>query len=195
MRPAGLVVLTSPQHFEDAVAGLISAIAELNIRLVSRFDHTAAATDTGLRLRPITVLTLEDPSAGASLVDVVPTIAVDLPLRMVVWAERDRTMIAYTDPHWLAQRHGEPASQNAVIRGIAAMLATVARAAMACRTDPVGGQPRPSPADSQASVAWSPSCARDPSCHPDDRVTRHRANRGAQDEDLGVAIGNSGADD
>ena len=47
-----------------------------------------------------------NPSAGTPAMRATPTLAIDLPLRMLIWQDEKGTRLAYNEPGWLFQRHG-----------------------------------------------------------------------------------------
>jgi uncharacterized protein (DUF302 family) len=60
-----------------------------------------------------------NPKAGTPLMIASPTIAIDLPLKLLVWEDASgRTRISYNDPNYLQQRHGFP---QELIQNIAAV--------------------------------------------------------------------------
>jgi uncharacterized protein (DUF302 family) len=58
------------------------------------------------------------------------TIAIDLPLKILVWQDGSgQTWLSYNDPHWLAKRHGIDGAAVPAVNGLAAALASLAKAA------------------------------------------------------------------
>ena len=53
----------------------------------TRIDHGAAAEKAGLELRPTVVVVFGNPRAGTPAMQATPTIAIDLPLRMLIWQD------------------------------------------------------------------------------------------------------------
>lgn len=77
------------------------------IEVVARIDHAAAARSKGLTLRPTVVLVFGNPAVGTHLMTSRPSVALDLPLRVVVWQEADGTVWAgHHDVGDLAGHHG-----------------------------------------------------------------------------------------
>ena len=70
-------------------------------------------------MRPTKLLIFGNPAAGTPLMIASPSIAIDLPLKILVWEDADHTVrISYNDPAWLQARHGFPPD---LIRNIAAV--------------------------------------------------------------------------
>ncbi|MDX1530136.1 MAG: DUF302 domain-containing protein [Rhodothermales bacterium] len=105
--PGGLVVLESDAGFEETYARLRRAVeAHPALSVLAEFDHAANAERAGLSLRPTRVLVFGNPQVGTPLMEAAPTLAIDLPQKVLVWEEAGTTSVAYTDPAYLAERHG-----------------------------------------------------------------------------------------
>jgi uncharacterized protein (DUF302 family) len=77
------------------------------VEVVARIDHAAAARKKGLAMRPTEVLIFGNPAVGTHLMLSRPSVALDLPLRVVVWQESDGTVwVGYHDVADLARQHG-----------------------------------------------------------------------------------------
>jgi uncharacterized protein (DUF302 family) len=81
-------------------------------------------------LRPTEVLIFGNAKTGTPLMQAVQTIAIDLPLKALVWQDASGdTWLSYNDPAWLAQRHRLGHDAEAVIGGMAVALGAIARTA------------------------------------------------------------------
>nr|WP_246501064.1 DUF302 domain-containing protein [Azospirillum rugosum] len=121
---------------------LVTAVSEAGIGIAARIDHAAAAAKAGLALRPTEVLVFGNPKAGTPVMQAVPTIAIDLPLKALVWQDEDgRTWLAVNDPVWLAERHGGAAGTEANLRAMAAGLVALAARATATDIGPADAPP------------------------------------------------------
>jgi CubicO group peptidase (beta-lactamase class C family)/uncharacterized protein (DUF302 family) len=88
----------------DRLEALVKA---KGIDVAARVDHAAAATQKGLELPPTEVLLFGNPAIGTKLMQSRRSIALDLPLRVVVWEEADGTVWAgHHDVAALASQHG-----------------------------------------------------------------------------------------
>lgn len=108
--PVGPKVMTcreSCYSVATTVDRLEAFLKSKGIDVAARIDHAAAAKKKGLELKPTEVLIFGNPAVGTHLMLSRPSIAVDLPLRVVVWQEADGTVwLGHHDVHDLAQRHG-----------------------------------------------------------------------------------------
>jgi uncharacterized protein (DUF302 family) len=85
----GVATVVSPFSFEETVRRLLADIEHKGLRLFGVIDHQAAAAEVGLVLRPTKVLVFGSPKAGTPLMVEWPLLALELPLRIVVWADDD----------------------------------------------------------------------------------------------------------
>jgi len=98
------------------------------LTVFAQIDFSGDAERSGLTLRPTGLVILGNPKGGTPLIVAAPTVAVDLPLKILVWQdEEDRTWVAYNDPEYIRARHGFPADLMKNIAGLGA-LATAAAA-------------------------------------------------------------------
>ena len=73
----------------------------------ARIDHAAAAKKAGLELPGTQVLIFGNPAVGTKLMQSRRSIALELPLRVVVWQEADGTVwTGYNAIADLAAKHG-----------------------------------------------------------------------------------------
>jgi len=119
----GIVSLRANRSVGDVVAGLISTLQEKGIRLFALIDHNGEAKKVGLEMPPTKLLIFGNPRAGTPLMLAAPTIAIDLPLKILVWQEAGgEVWISYNSPAFLEQRHSLPQNLLANI-GVVASLA------------------------------------------------------------------------
>ena len=116
----------------------LEAAAKQNVLFVfTRLDHAAAAKSTGLWMPPATVLVFGNPRGGTPLFLQHPTLAIDLPLKMLVWQDQTgEVYVTYNTAIFataMLARHGFDASNKKLIAdadATEAKLETVAEAAV-----------------------------------------------------------------
>ena len=60
-------------------------------------------------MRPTKLLIFGSPKAGTPLMLAAPSIAIDLPLKILVWEDsQGKVRISYNSPEYLKERHGLP---------------------------------------------------------------------------------------
>ena len=130
MAAQGLTTLRSSYGPKDTMNRLVAAVAAKGMTVFARIDHTAGATAAGLSLRPTEVLIFGNAKAGTPLMQSVQTVAIDLPLKALVWQDASGdTWLSYNDPAWLAQRHELGAETEVTVGMLTAALDVVATAA------------------------------------------------------------------
>lgn len=106
---SGIIRFTSPWSFNETVERIEALFRAKKIKLFARIDQAAEAAAVGLVLRPTTLLIFGDPAKGTPLMDAYPSLAIDLPLKALVWeAAPGEVQIGLTSPEFLQQRHGLP---------------------------------------------------------------------------------------
>ena len=106
-----LMVRASAFGPQETLLRLLVAIEARGMTVFARFDHAAAARAVGLSLRPTEVVVFGDPRAGTPLMQASPTLALELPLRVLV-VERDdgTTALVAEEPALAAARYDAPAT-------------------------------------------------------------------------------------
>jgi uncharacterized protein (DUF302 family) len=80
---------------------LRGSLERRSITIFATIDHAAGAREVGLE-RDETVVVFGDPWAGTPLMQKDPAVGIELPLGVLVWAERGTTKVGYEDPTALA---------------------------------------------------------------------------------------------
>jgi uncharacterized protein (DUF302 family) len=121
--PPGVVVLASYHPVARAVDRLESILKEKGIMIFARIDFSGDAGRAGLQMRPEQMLIFGNPKGGTPLMQAVPTVGLDLPLKALVWEDAEgRTWLAYNDPQYIVQRHGVESNLSANLAGVIPLL-------------------------------------------------------------------------
>jgi len=106
----GLVRTASPYTVEETIERVRAALTEKGIRIFADINHTANAATMDLEMPDTHLLIFGSPKIGAPLMRRNPAIGIDLPIKVVVYADdKGRVWLIYNDPAFLADRHGLPA--------------------------------------------------------------------------------------
>jgi uncharacterized protein (DUF302 family) len=108
----------SPRSVAATVSRLTGILSEKGMKVFAVIDQSEAADEAGLRLRETTLVIFGDPAAGTPVMDAAPLAALDLPLKVLVWADGHRTNVAYYSPAAIATRYGLTAELAARLAGI-----------------------------------------------------------------------------
>jgi uncharacterized protein (DUF302 family) len=123
MKPNNATTITeittknSPRSINDTVAKLTELIKAREMRLFAVIDQTAEARRVGLQLRPTTLVIFGNPVAGTEVMNTAPLSALDLPLKILVWADGEQTKVSYLAPGALAARYNLDADLAANLAG------------------------------------------------------------------------------
>src|SRR3954465_13869121 len=117
-----VVVKRSASGYGETVVRLIDAIEGRGLTLFARIDHAAAAREAGLELADEQVVLFGNPRAGTPLMQSDPRIGVELPLRILIWADASGVLIGYRDPRELGGSYGITAEQQPILDKMAALL-------------------------------------------------------------------------
>ena len=121
----GVIDLPCNRPVGETVDKLESLLKTKGIKIFSRIDQAAEARATGLTMRPTVLLIFGDPKAGTPLMNQHPSIAIDLPLKALVWESAEgKVWLSYNSPEFLQQRHSLAAPP---FGGIVGLLQTVAQ--------------------------------------------------------------------
>jgi uncharacterized protein (DUF302 family) len=102
----GVVTKLSSRSVTDTVARLSAVIEERGIKIFTVVDHSGEAESAGLALRETKLVIFGNPKGGTPAMVEVPLAALDLPLKVLVWADGSQTKLSYTAPAALAARWG-----------------------------------------------------------------------------------------
>src|SRR5262249_49878953 len=115
---ADVVTKLSPQSVPGTVAKLIDMISAKGMKLFGVIDQAAEAREVGLTLPEPTLVIFGSPKAGTPVMAASPLSALDLPLKVLIWADGDQTKVSYYAPAALAASHHLTADLAANLAGI-----------------------------------------------------------------------------
>ncbi|MGB5830743.1 MAG: DUF302 domain-containing protein [Thiohalocapsa sp.] len=105
----GLVILESPLPPKDTLDRVEANAEQRGLKIFARIDHAAGAAKVGKSLPPTELLIFGNPKGGTPFIECAQTVAIDLPLKILVWEDADgKVWLGYNDPAFIADRHGVP---------------------------------------------------------------------------------------
>jgi uncharacterized protein (DUF302 family) len=128
-----VIVQRSPHDHPETMRRLTEAVQARGLTIFARIDHAGAAHEVGLDLPDEQVLVFGNPRAGTALMQDAPEIGIELPLRMLVWADDQGVAVGYEDPRELVDRFAVSAHVS-TLDAMAQLLAALADAACAPST-------------------------------------------------------------
>jgi uncharacterized protein (DUF302 family) len=115
----GVVTKPSPRSVADTVARLLELLESKGVKVFAVIDQQAEARAVGLELRETTLVIFGNPAAGTGVMVAAPLAALDLPLKVLVWAEPGQaTSVSYTAPATVAARYGLSPETAAALRAV-----------------------------------------------------------------------------
>jgi uncharacterized protein (DUF302 family) len=118
----GIITLPSDHSVDETIAKLLSILTAKGIALFALIDHSGEAAKVGLKMRPTKLAIFGNPKAGTLLMLAAPSVAIDLPLKILV-AEDDagKVWISFNSPEYLREQHHFPAELLPNIAAVAAL--------------------------------------------------------------------------
>jgi uncharacterized protein (DUF302 family)/uncharacterized membrane protein YidH (DUF202 family) len=105
----GIIDKLSNHSVEQTVEKLKNILQSKGVTLFALVDHSGEAEKVGMKMRPTKLLVFGSPKAGTPLMLAAPSIAIDLPLKILVWEDgQGNVWISYNSPEYLKERHALP---------------------------------------------------------------------------------------
>jgi uncharacterized protein (DUF302 family) len=124
----GLIHLRSPRTVTETLARLETIVQTKGLPILARIDHSGDAAKAGLEMPPTKLLIFGNAKSGTPLMIAAPTVAIDLPLKALVWQDNDGMVwLSYNSPDYLKERHAIPETLMQNIAGIGPICAEAVR--------------------------------------------------------------------
>jgi uncharacterized protein (DUF302 family) len=105
----GLIDKPSHHSVDETVERLKNILQSKGVTLFALIDHSGEAEKVGMKMRPTKLLIFGSPKAGTPLMLAAPTVAIDLPLKILIWEDaKGKVWVTYNSPEFLRERHGLP---------------------------------------------------------------------------------------
>ncbi len=102
----GIVNLACRHSVAETADRLETLLKAKGLRIFARTDQAAEARAAGLNMRPMVLVIFGDPKAGTPLMERYPSLALDLPLKALVWESPEgRVWLSYNSPEYYQRRH------------------------------------------------------------------------------------------
>jgi len=122
----GIVDILSRRPVDETVARLRGILEAKGITLFALVNHSGEAAKVDMKMRPTKLLIFGSPKAGTPVMLAAPSIALDLPLKILVWQDdQEKVWISYNSVEYLRERHNVPAN---LLPNLAAVEAIAAKA-------------------------------------------------------------------
>ena len=103
----GIVDIPSNHSVNQTVEKLMAILEAKGVSLFALIDHSGEAKKVGMKMRPTKLLIFGSPSAGTPLMLAAPSLALDLPLKVLIREDDNgRVWVSYNSHDYLKERHG-----------------------------------------------------------------------------------------
>ena len=105
----GIISKPSNHSVDQTVEKLKNILQSKGVMLFALVDHSGEAEKVGMKMRPTKLLIFGSPNAGTPLMQAAPSIAIDLPLKILVCEDgQGNVWVSYNSPEYLKERNGLP---------------------------------------------------------------------------------------
>jgi uncharacterized protein (DUF302 family)/uncharacterized membrane protein YidH (DUF202 family) len=105
----GIVDVPSNHSVDQTVERFKGILNAKGVTLFALVDHSGEAEKVGMKMPPTKLLIFGSPKGGTPVMLAAPSIAIDLPLKVLVWEDSSgKVWASYNSPAYLQQRHDVP---------------------------------------------------------------------------------------
>ena len=123
----GIVTIPSHHSMDDTVERLKSILQSKGITLFAIIDHSGEAARVGMEMPDTKLVIFGNPKGGTPLMLAAPSIAIDLPLKILVAEDtQGKVWVSYNSPQYLEERHSMPENLLANIAVVETLAAKAA---------------------------------------------------------------------
>ena len=124
----GIINTPSNRSVDETVEKLKRVLRDKGITLFALVDHSGEAEKAGMKMRRTKLAILGSPKAGTPVMLAAPSIAIDLPLKLLVWEDsQGKAWVSYNDPEYLKTRHAVPVDLVKNIAGVGTLVQEVVK--------------------------------------------------------------------
>jgi uncharacterized protein (DUF302 family) len=124
----GMIHLSSPHSVPETLDRLKALVQKRGLTIFAEIDHSGEAAKVGLTMQEAKLLIFGSPKSGTPVMITSPTVALDLPLKGLIWQDaKGGVWLTYNSPEYLQQRHQIPSELVPNIAGVRAIFEEVVR--------------------------------------------------------------------
>ena len=125
MKDEGVLTVTKSKYgFDTTIKKLKDVLKAKDLPIFAEFDHQKNAKEAGLSMPPTTVIVFGNPKVGTQLMLQEPLISLDLPMRISVIENKDKTVsIVFTNTAVLAKKY--KLKDNTILTKMQALLENI----------------------------------------------------------------------
>ncbi|MGA8725337.1 MAG: DUF302 domain-containing protein [Acidimicrobiales bacterium] len=103
--PTEIVTKESSRSVGKTVERFVDLLSEKDVKVFTVIDQREEAQRVGLDLRETVLVLFGNPRAGTPVMVASPLVALELPLRIVIWSDNGQTKVSYESPISLGTRY------------------------------------------------------------------------------------------
>ena len=121
----GVITKASKYTTSDTLSRLEEFIRSKGLTVFAVVDHSGEAAKIGLKMQDAKLIIFGSPKAGTPLMIASPLLALDLPLKALVWKDNnEHVWISYNSVSYIANRYNLPSELTKNIAGIDTIIDT-----------------------------------------------------------------------
>jgi uncharacterized protein (DUF302 family) len=102
----GIITKDSSESVAQTVDRLRRLMADRGFTVFNVIDHSGVAERVGVQMPDSKLVMFGKPTVGAAVMLAAPLAALDIPLKVLVWEDRNGAVsVSYNSPEFLAERH------------------------------------------------------------------------------------------
>ena len=122
----GVITVPSGHSVDETVSRLRRLLEAKGVTIFAVIDHSGEAEKAGLRMPNTKLVIFGNPKAGTPLMIAAPTIAIDLPLKILIWEDAEAKVgVSYTSSEFLLNRHNLPSTLAGPLEGVAGLVESI----------------------------------------------------------------------
>jgi len=124
----GIVQTPSNHSVDETVNRLKGILQAKGLTLFALVDHSGEAEKVGMKMRPTKLLIFGSPKGGTPVMMAAPSIAIDLPLKVLIWEDsQGKVWVSYNSPEYLAKRHAVPDALAKNVAGVGTLVQEIVK--------------------------------------------------------------------
>ena len=122
----GVITKPSSKSVAQTIDGLRRLMADRGFTVFNVIDHSGVAERAGVQMPDSKLVMFGKPAVGATVMVAAPLAALDIPLKVLVWADRNGAVsVSYNSPGFMAERYRLDGALRAPFDAIESIVETV----------------------------------------------------------------------
>src|SRR5262245_33691230 len=122
----GVITKPSSKSVAQTIDALKHVMADRGFTVFNVIDHSGVAERAGVQMPDSKLVMFGKPTVGAAVMLAAPLAALDIPLKVLVWADRNGAVsVSYNSPESLAERLHLEGAQRAPFDAVASIVEAV----------------------------------------------------------------------